>query len=266
MKRTNQTTSEKKPKNEFWKRFWIGNKISNIKSKIDKFFAKIKKKKRESQTQSLAEATKWTAYGTLALAGLNFLMWINMTCQSKETAKEFSVSHRPWVNIIDCQANGPITFDSTGLHTVVSYTIKNGGTAPAIRLIDYCIGLNVLKNADVIDCKNKYYASTIQFADVIGDGAVTSISEKPKDALGYLLLPGETHTTPVTLGDNILTIDPISETIDGNVSFTISICYADDLGNFHQTAVMWQFFPSDNNAFHTKGIVPGNSQKILITQ
>lgn len=183
----------------------------------------------------MAVATIWIAIGTLGLVILNSFMLL-------ESSREFYVSHRPWLNI-ECKSNGPITIDSSGFHTSISYSIKNGGTAPAVRAIDYCSGLHVDDGDHLVqaeDCMAKYNEGSIGF-----EGIKERVKERPKNVLGFLLLPGE-----ITQTKNFDLNVPLHYNKEAGIfiSYTLGVCYQDDLGKVHQTSILWKFVPDKTNA------------------
>src|ERR1039457_1859544 len=76
-----------------------------------------------------------------------------MQKQLDQSDMQFSMSHRPWVTVLpgSVQTNDPLIFDTTGAHVSVSYTLKNGGTAPAIGTFTMSPGLVLLDSKTTRD-------------------------------------------------------------------------------------------------------------------
>ena len=91
-----------------------------------------KKKKERRETISF-----WVRIAGLVIlviyAGFTILIW-RANKNSAETAiKELELSQRPWVSLENFSVDGPLIFDSNGVHINISYEIKNTGHSPAIR-------------------------------------------------------------------------------------------------------------------------------------
>lgn len=211
----------------------------------------------------LREPNGIIAIATVVIAVVGILQWIILKGQLDETAKEFAASHRPWVTVSGpVQANGPLIIDDTGVHISISYTIKNGGTAPAIGMFTIGPGLVVGQmpstpqaTRQMIDCEIPTVTPAVGMPGTI---------DKASNVVGLLVLPGDVYeikgyTLRAPRGQAVFGIRAQS------VLFPLCIRYKDDLGSFHGTGVMWRFVASgDQREIVPRGSIEGRFEQLGI--
>jgi hypothetical protein len=76
------------------------------------------------------------AIATVVIAVVGILQWNILSRQLDEAAREFNVSHRPWVSLTGSpKITNPLRFDTKGPHVEVVLTLRNAGSAPAIGVV-----------------------------------------------------------------------------------------------------------------------------------
>lgn len=178
---------------------------------------------------------------TFALTVVAILQCIITARQVEDGEKQFSVSHRPWVNISDpIQVAGPLVFDGTGIHVPISYILKNGGATPAIGVFTIISDLRVgpipktpQEARQIMDC-----GKIINTPSKEEPGTVDKLSND----YGVLLFPNGIDKIKYTLKT------PERQFISDNIRevwFSICIRYKDENGDFHGTSMIWKFVPID---------------------
>jgi hypothetical protein len=187
--------------------------------------------------------TDWCiAAFTCVLAVVGFLQWSILSGQLGESQKEFTSSHRPWVNVSgSVQIAGPLVFENTGAHVSVSYVLKNGGTAPALGTIQINKGLIVgpmprtpEEIRQTIDCSKPTILPPSGLPGTIANAS----------NIGLLILPGDADE----IKDYTLATQrnqPVPSTGLQEVWFPLCIRYKDERGDFHGTGLLWRFISSD---------------------
>lgn len=166
-----------------------------------------------------------------------------MSGQLAEMKTEFSVSHRPWVSVESGQirSNGMVRFDRQGGHISLSYTLKNGGTAPAIgtwvqtRLISRRMPTTKDDARIIINC---------------GPDGNQPTDTVNSNVFGTLMLPNDTRQN----GDGATLVDKPSS--DTEILLPVCIRYKDENGGLHATGLIWLF-----RSFYKSrdGIIPGST-------
>jgi hypothetical protein len=150
-----------------------------------------------------------------------------MQQQIEQAENQFTISHRPWVGIADvAKVIEPLTFDSTGAHVDITFSIKNGGSSPALR-VNPILGLVISTYRTLLSDAN----AMIQRECSIG---VEMFSHT--NVGNPLLLPGDTIELPTTVSTERkdFHFGPTDNSVEAWL--ILSIIYQDDLGKPHCSA------------------------------
>jgi hypothetical protein len=167
------------------------------------------------------------------------------TTQIDVMKSQFSISHRPWVNISGAiKTDSPLVFDDTGAYISISDTLKNGGTAPAL-------GTTQMNQGLIIGPMPRTPEETRQKIDC-SKGGFSIIS----NVAGVLILPGDTVEFK-NLKLNSQPRQAIPNVGPQEIWFTLCIQYKDESGDFHGTGLLWRFDPADEKPILPRGSVHG---------
>ncbi len=200
----------------------------------------------ESETTA-AKASRRTAYATICIAMFTVALAIVTTLELKEIKGEFRASHRPWLNVSsEITTKGSLVIDSHDVRIPVSYTLKNGGTTPAIGVLIFGGHLVLRDPGPMLDLEPKHLVDCDKRNEISA-----SFTNAADNAVGFLILPGDTKTIDEMVrldkSQDITSIDSSKE-----VLFPLCVRYRDDIGESHGTGVVWEF-SSDDGAT----VIPG---------
>ncbi len=147
-----------------------------------------------------------------------------------------------------------------GAHISISYTLKNGGTAPAIGTFTIGSGLIVgpmprtpEETRRIIDCG--------KVTRTPRPGGMPPTIDKFSGDVGVLILPGDTQEIKSTLHTPK---GQTKVTRPQEVWFPLCIRYKDDLGDYHGTGVLWKFVADGGNEIQGVESVEGSFKQIGI--
>jgi hypothetical protein len=219
-----------RPRNWWWIRL-----IGYMKRKMDERAAKKQNETPVDRAARVtAKATAWIAVFTLVSIVVSSVTLLILKGQLDHSDAQFSVSHRPWVNMaVPIKIDGPLVFSESGAQIPMTYILKNGGTAPALGVNVFTVGLAVgtLPHTPedarrVIDCEEP---ASIPFS-------IAEFSNK----IGTLILPGDSSTTQHFL----LKTQPVNFTktaVATDIWAPVCIRYKDEAGNHHATGFLLVF-------------------------
>jgi hypothetical protein len=151
--------------------------------------------------------------------------------QLDHTDKQFSMYHRPWVNIaIPVKVDGPLVFSESGAQIPITYSITNGGTAPALGTT------LIFTHALVVGTM----PGPAEARQAINCGKPSPIADLSNET-GVLILPGqnggEIHRLLKTLDAAHFT-----KTVPTDVWAPVCILYKDESGDYHGTGFLLVFY------------------------
>lgn len=166
------------------------------------------------------------------------LQWKAMRDQINLAEKQFLLTNRPWVTVTGAIQNGDLFVDDRGLVSIsISYSVKNGGAAPAI-------GTMVLNSELIIGPLPR---SPLEARQTI------NCSKNPdfilSSMVGVLVIPGDSFETKDYLVQTRILQD---FTQPQEVWFTQCIRYTDELGELHGTGLLWRFESDGERAFRIR--------------
>lgn len=165
----------------------------------------------------------------------------------KETQKQFSISHRPWVTVSGEIETGLLIFDDASAKVTVSFVLKNGGTSPALETTNVNQGL-------IFGSPPKTPEDTRK---VISCGREEAFLPA---GFGILILPNDTHTVKQLL---LQTRQGQVASSSQEVWFTICVRYKDEHGNSHGTGLLWRFVSDEGKRMiEPRGAVKGTFERI----
>ncbi len=170
-----------------------------------------------------------------------------MQQQLDQSDRQFSVAHRPWVEMKGLKTVSPLIFDLQGAHADVSFTVQNGGSSPASK--------TMLGSGELL------------VQDARGATFINNLVSNPRFActpnrflgsipIGMFLLPGDSEPYPAgTLSIKRSDI-PIADRVF--VYWIDCIAYSDDSGNTHGTSFIYEFRASNGDfSFAPTGAITG---------
>jgi hypothetical protein len=140
----------------------------------------------QKQQEHDNKLNRWIALlavlGAWIYAGIAAFQYSAMNETLKETAREFNISHRPWVSLLNHPEPTKLWFDDSGPHVEVRFNLVNRGTAPAIAIV---------VNANLIT--REYWDRDEPFPECADDALATVVKERKG---GDFLVPQMKITTP----------------------------------------------------------------------
>lgn len=173
-----------------------------------------------------------TLFAVIAAAVFAFGQLRIMQQQLTEAQKANRLTHRPWL-APQIDIAEPLTFFDTYAQVTLRITIRNGGTAPAIR-VEPILGLNIGWKNDNTNPK----LGSLSHGDAVlcSPSAVKSQLERISMTTGPILPNSE-----ITLGNYGTQTNPPYEGLspEGTVAASVSGCiaYLDDAGEPHATYI-----------------------------
>ena len=195
---------------------------------------------------------------TFVLAGSAIYQFIimsgqlgTMQQQVSQSDRQFAISHRPWVGIKSLDKVSPLVFDMDGVHTKADFTVKNGGSSPAINVINQ--GHLVVKTYVSIDMNPLDRLRNDAGFICAPDLALALHTNQ----IGLFLLPGEEQPFPsAELAAKKQDI-PVGDLVQ--VYWVGCMGYSDDSNIQHGTSFVYQFITiSGAKTFPPNGTVDGN--------
>jgi hypothetical protein len=202
---------------------------------VGKMHENAANKERETPADKAAART---AYATIWIAIFTIVLAVVTSLQLTEIRNEFRSSHRPWVDVVKMQPNGPLVFDADGAHVSVSFVLKNGGAAPASGVLIFGSKLMIRETMPVMA---EDIRRVIDCEPTAANGLAAA-----SDMAGFLLLPGEPREV---LEDTVDT--PTRQLFPAfsaqEVWLPLCIRYKDDMGHAHATGLLWSFISADGH-------------------
>ncbi len=222
----------------------------------------------------LSSASFWTAAATVAIAAITFAytfyakrQWEEMHKANevsvrnikiaeqtlKDSEQQFAISHRPWCAFAELpKVESVLKFDNEGGHLEISYTIRNGGTAPAISVAtiqELTVSNSPVPNPNALKERLEQLTPP-NFVDTItGFG-------------GTLLLPEATMDIPPS---QVKVLKMALDQIQGNkvsLFLFLSIAYRDESKAIHKTGAVYIFIgPNGVRSFQPQGTTHGRFQR-----
>ncbi|MGA3264100.1 MAG: hypothetical protein ABSC47_08660 [Terracidiphilus sp.] len=144
-------------------------------------------------------------------------------------------SNRPWMNAI-ISPSGPLTFDASGAHLPLLYTLRNVGHSPAI---------SVWSDEELYFARDPQHDTEAERERVCGSTSGRSM------AMGQTIFPGEEVTGNITTGVNSATVQKATALATNklflNAELIVCITYQSTVGKpiWHHTALVYDLFRVD---------------------